>query len=68
MATIYELIGRMVVRFVRVRYRRQIRVALGIGIAGVAAGALPGCDARATGRLGTAAAGVRGVQDRLQSR
>ncbi len=49
----------MVVRFVRVRYRRQIRVALGIGIAGVVAGALPGRDARATGRLGTAAAGVR---------
>jgi hypothetical protein len=39
MATIYQLIGRMVVRFVRVRYRRQIRVALGIGIAGVVAGA-----------------------------
>ena len=39
MATIYELIGRMVVRFVRVRYRRQIRVALGVGIAGVVAGA-----------------------------
>jgi hypothetical protein len=39
MAAIYELIGRLVVRFVRVRYRRQIRIALGIGIAGLAAGA-----------------------------
>ncbi|MEK6326243.1 MAG: hypothetical protein AABM66_01800 [Actinomycetota bacterium] len=39
MAAIYELIGRFVVRFVRTRYRRQIRIALGIGIAGVAAGA-----------------------------
>jgi hypothetical protein len=27
------------VRFVRVRYRRQIRIALGIGVAGLAAGA-----------------------------
>ena len=32
-AAIYELIGRLVVRFVRVRYRRQIRIAAGIGIA-----------------------------------
>ena len=39
MATIYELIGRLVVRFVRVRYRRQIRIALGIGMPGIAAGA-----------------------------
>jgi hypothetical protein len=39
MAVIYELIGRLVVRFIRVRYRRQIRMALGIGVAGVAAGA-----------------------------
>ena len=39
MAAIYELIGRLVVRFVRVRYRRQIRIALGIGVAGIAAGA-----------------------------
>jgi hypothetical protein len=39
MAAIYELIGRLVVRFVRVRYRRQIRIALGIGVAGLAAGA-----------------------------
>ena len=39
MATIYELIGRMVVRFVRARYRRQIRIALGIGVTGIMAGA-----------------------------
>lgn len=32
-ATIYELIGRLVVRFVRVRYRRQLRIAAGLGIA-----------------------------------
>jgi hypothetical protein len=37
-AAIYELIGRLVVRFVRVRYRRQIRIALGIGVAGIVAG------------------------------
>jgi hypothetical protein len=39
MAAIYELIGRLVVRFVRVRYRRQIRIALGVGVAGVVAAA-----------------------------
>ena len=39
MAAIYELIGRLVVRFVRVRYRRQIRVAFGVGVAGIAAAA-----------------------------
>jgi hypothetical protein len=38
MAAIYELIGRVVVRFVRVRYRRQIRVALGIAVVAIAAG------------------------------
>jgi hypothetical protein len=38
MAAIYELIGRLVVRFVRVRYRRQIRIALGVGVAVVALG------------------------------
>jgi hypothetical protein len=36
-AAIYELIGRFVVRFVRTRYRRQIRVAAGVGAAGLAA-------------------------------
>ena len=39
MAAIYELIGRLVLRFIRVRYRRQIRIAVGIGVAGVLAGA-----------------------------
>ena len=39
MAAIYELIGRLWVRFIRVRYRRQIRIAVGIGVAGVLAGA-----------------------------
>ena len=34
----YEAIGRMVVRFVRVRYGRQIRIALGIGIASLLLG------------------------------
>ena len=38
MAAIYELIGRLVVRFVRVRYRRQIRIALGVGVAAILAG------------------------------
>jgi hypothetical protein len=35
-ATIYELIGRLVVRFVRVRYRRELRIAAGLGIAATA--------------------------------
>ena len=35
MSSIYELIGRLVVRFVRIRYRRQIRIALGVGVAAV---------------------------------
>ncbi len=39
MAAIYELIGRLWVRFIRVRYRRQIRIAVGIGVAGVLAAA-----------------------------
>jgi len=38
MAAIYELIGRVVVCLVRVRYRRQIRVALGIAVVTIAAG------------------------------
>ncbi len=36
MATIYELIGRLVVRFIRVRYRRQLRIAAVVGIAAAA--------------------------------
>jgi hypothetical protein len=39
MTSIYDLIGRLVVRAVRMRYRRQIRIALGIGVAGIVAGA-----------------------------
>ena len=39
MTSVYELIGRLVVRAVRMRYRRQIRIALGIGVAGLVAGA-----------------------------
>jgi len=39
MAAVYELIGRLVVRFIRTRYRRQIQLALGIGVAAIAAGA-----------------------------
>jgi hypothetical protein len=39
MTSIYELIGRLVVRAVTMRYRRQIRIALGIGVAGIVAGA-----------------------------
>jgi hypothetical protein len=33
MSPIYEAIGRAVVWFVRVRYGRQIRIALGVGVA-----------------------------------
>ena len=32
MESVYALIGRLVVRFVRVRYRKQLRIALGVGI------------------------------------
>jgi hypothetical protein len=39
MAAIYQLIGRLWLRYVVVRYRRQIRIALGIGVAGIVAGA-----------------------------
>jgi hypothetical protein len=38
MASIYELIGRLWVRFALVRYRRQIRVALGVAVAAILAG------------------------------
>jgi hypothetical protein len=33
MRTFYEVIGRLVVWFVRVRYGRQIRIALGVAVA-----------------------------------
>jgi hypothetical protein len=36
MSAIYELIGRLVVLFVRWRYRTQLRVAAGVGIAAIA--------------------------------
>jgi hypothetical protein len=39
MPTLYELIGRVVVKAIQVRYRRQIRIALSIGAAGIVAGA-----------------------------
>jgi hypothetical protein len=38
MSVIYELIGRLVVAFVKQRYRRQIRIAAGAGIALTALG------------------------------
>jgi len=38
-SSVYELIGRLVVWFVRTRYRRELRVAAGVGIAVLAAGA-----------------------------
>ena len=34
---IYEAIGRLVVRFVRVRYQRQIRIAAALGLVAAAA-------------------------------
>jgi hypothetical protein len=37
-AAIYELIGRLVVRLIRARYRRQIRIALGVVAAAIVAG------------------------------
>ena len=38
MSLIYELIGRAVVLFVRWRYRTQLRIAAGVGIAAVTLG------------------------------
>ena len=38
MSSVYEAIGRVVVWIVRVRYGRQIRIAVGIGIASVLLG------------------------------
>ena len=37
MSSLYESIGRIVVWFVRTRYRRQIRIALGVGAATILA-------------------------------
>ena len=39
MAAIYELVGRLYVRLVWARYRRQIRIALGVGLSGIVAAA-----------------------------
>jgi hypothetical protein len=38
MSAVYEAIGRAVVRFALIRYRSQIRIALGIGIVSVLLG------------------------------
>jgi hypothetical protein len=38
MSTIYEAIGRAVVMFVRYRFRTQIRIALGVGVASILLG------------------------------
>jgi hypothetical protein len=38
MSAIYEAIGRAVVWFVRVRYRRQIRIAAGVALASLLLG------------------------------
>jgi hypothetical protein len=38
MSAFYEAVGRLVVWFVRVRYGRQIRIALGIGVASLLLG------------------------------
>jgi hypothetical protein len=35
---IYELIGRLVVRFVRIRYRTQLRVGAAVGVAAILVG------------------------------
>jgi hypothetical protein len=34
----YQAIGRAVVRFIRVRYRRQIRIAIALGVASLLLG------------------------------
>jgi hypothetical protein len=38
MSVIYEAIGRAVVKFVRIRFRRQIRIAVGVAILAVLLG------------------------------
>ena len=37
MSPVYEAIGRVVVWFVRVRFRRELRIAAGVGIAALLA-------------------------------
>ena len=39
MSSFYEAVGRAVVRFVRARYRTQIRAGLAVGVAAVGLGA-----------------------------
>jgi len=39
MSSVYQAIGRAVVWFVRVRYGRQIRIGIGIGVVAVLLGA-----------------------------
>ncbi len=40
MSRIYELIGRLVVTFVRYRYARELRLAAGVGLAAAVLGAI----------------------------
>lgn len=40
MSRFYELIGRLVVGFVRYRYAREVRVAAGVGLAAAVLGAI----------------------------
>ena len=40
MSRVYELIGRIVVGFVRYRYARELRVAAGVGLAAAALAAV----------------------------
>lgn len=39
MSAIYEAVGRAVIRFVRHRFRNQIRIALGVGLGSLLLGA-----------------------------
>lgn len=39
MSAIYEAVGRAVIMFVRYRFRTQIRIALGVGVASLLLGA-----------------------------
>ena len=40
MSAVYEVIGRIVVRFVLIRYRRQIRIAAAVAIASLVIGGI----------------------------
>lgn len=39
MSSFYEVVGRAAIRFVRARYRAQIRAALAVGVAALGVGA-----------------------------